>query len=79
MALASTLALHSRLRKKRLRLTEPRRIILDALAGTKEHLSADELYFIVHKMHPSLGLTTVYRTLELLEGMGIVTKFNFGD
>jgi Fur family ferric uptake transcriptional regulator len=75
----STLALHSRLRKKHFRVTEPRKIILDALANTKEHLSAEELYFKVHRMYPSVGLTTVYRTLELLEGMGIVTKFHFGD
>ena len=76
---AKTLDLQTRFRKKRLRITEPRRIIIDVLAGTKEHLSAEELYMQVHEAYPNVGLTTVYRTLDLLEGMGVVAKLHFGD
>jgi Fur family ferric uptake transcriptional regulator len=79
MSNAKTLELHASLRKKRLRITEPRRIIINVLAGTKEHVSAEEVYMEVHKAHPNVGLTTVYRTLDLLEGMGVVTKLHFGD
>jgi len=71
--------LHSSFRKRRLRLTEPRRLILNVLAENTLHLSAEEVYIQVHQVYPNVGLTTVYRTLELLEGMGIVTKLNFGD
>jgi len=60
-------------------MTEPRRIIMDVLAGTKEHVSAEEVYMQVHKAYPNVGLTTVYRTLDLLEGMGVVAKLHFGD
>jgi len=38
-----------------------------------------EVYFAVHKEYPAIGLTTVYRTLELLVQMGLVSKFDFGD
>jgi Fur family ferric uptake transcriptional regulator len=61
------------------RLTIPRRIILDVLSNTNEHLSAEEIYMKVHKVYPAIGLTTVYRTLELLTRAGIVYKFDFGD
>jgi Fur family ferric uptake transcriptional regulator len=32
-----------------------------------------------HAISPEIGLTTIYRTLELLEQMRIVQKFDFGD
>ena len=66
-------------KKKGLRLTVPRKVILDMLCKTDEHPSAEEIYFSVHKNHPNIGLTTVYRTLELLMSWGIVHKFDFGE
>lgn len=61
------------------RLTIPRQAILDALSKTSKHLSAEDIYMTVHKAYPAVGLTTVYRTLELLVQMGLVFKFDFGD
>jgi Fur family ferric uptake transcriptional regulator len=71
--------LHAGFRKRKLRLTEPRRLILEVLSDTSQHLSAEEVFIRVHKAYPKVGLTTVYRTFELLEGMGILTKLHFGD
>jgi Fur family ferric uptake transcriptional regulator len=68
-----------RFKKQGLRFTEPRRIIMDILSNTTEHPSAEEIYMAVHKIYPSIGLTTVYRNLELLENMGFIYKFQFGD
>jgi len=79
MSHAKTLELHTSFRKKRLRMTEPRRIIMDVLASTKEHVSAEEIYMQVYKAYPNVGLTTVYRNLDLLERMGVVAKLHFGD
>ena len=61
------------------RLTMPRKIILDVLSGQARHLSADEVYMAVRRIYPAIGLTTVYRTLDLLARMGLVTKLEFGD
>lgn len=61
------------------RITIPRQAILSLLGSTSEHLSAEDIYIAVHKTYPNIGLTTVYRTLELLVQMGIVYKFDFGD
>jgi Fur family ferric uptake transcriptional regulator len=71
--------LHGKLKGCGHRLTVPRQAILDVLSNTQEHPSAEEIYLSVHKIYPSIGLTTVYRTLELLVQNGLVFKFDFGD
>ena len=68
-----------RFRGQGFRMTVPREAILDVLTKTSKHLSAEDIYLQVHKVYPNVGLTTVYRTLELLVGMGMVFKFDFGD
>lgn len=61
------------------RMTRPREAILDVLKKTKDHLSAEDIYLAVYKFYPNIGLTTVYRNLELLVDMGMVVKFEFGQ
>jgi Fur family ferric uptake transcriptional regulator len=61
------------------RLTVARELILNVLSKTTEHLSVEDIYLCVHKKYPRIGLTTIYRTLELLEQMKIVSKYDFGD
>jgi len=70
---------HGRFRGCGYRLTIPREVILDVLSKTSKHLSAEDIYLEVHKSYPVVGLTTVYRTLELLTNMGLISKFDFGD
>lgn len=71
--------LSEKLAAEGLRNTEPRRIILDILGRTSRHLSAEDIYFLVRGINPSIGFATVYRTLDLLDRMGIVQKFDFGE
>jgi Fur family ferric uptake transcriptional regulator len=61
------------------RWTAPRESILDLLSRVAGHLSAKEIYATLHSSFPGLGLTTVYRTLELLRRLGIVQKVTAGD
>lgn len=61
------------------RITVPRQAILDLLSNTDKHLSAEDIYLEIHKKYPAVGLTTIYRTLEILVNMGLVFKFDFGD
>lgn len=70
---------HGRFRGCGYRITVPRQEILNVLAGTDDHLTAEDIYMKAHKIHPAIGLTTVYRTLELLVEMGVVVKFDVGD
>jgi len=68
-----------RLKEYNYRLTRPRKIILEILLGTGEHLCAEEIYQQVYREYPAIGLTTVYRTLELFVQLGLILKFDFGD
>ena len=74
-----TTPIHGHLQKSGYRLTAPRQLIVDILATTTRHLSAEELYLRVYKSYPHIGIATVYRTLELLVRMGTVMKFEFGE
>lgn len=61
-------------------LTHQRKIILQVLFENKDnHLSVEELYHYVRIKNPDTGVSTVYRTLELLYQFGIVRKLTFGD
>lgn len=70
---------HGKFKGMGYRLTTSRQAILDVLGESSEHLSAEDIYLKVHRIHPGVGLTTVYRTLELLVQTGLVFKFDFGD
>jgi Fur family ferric uptake transcriptional regulator len=69
-----------RIGRSRYRLTRQRNHIIETLAKYGgEHLSAEELHAKVTAGAPEIGLATVYRTLEMLEHLGVVEKTNFGD
>jgi Fur family ferric uptake transcriptional regulator len=57
----------------------PREAILKLLSRSQKHMSAKEIYASLHRSFPGMGLSTVYRTLDLLARMGIVTKLILGD
>lgn len=62
------------------KLTPQREAIVKVLLDNeKDHLSVEEVYMLVKRSYPHLGLATVYRTLELLCELHIVEKMNFGD
>jgi Fur family ferric uptake transcriptional regulator len=70
---------HGKFREYGYRITVGRKEILDVLTNSKGHLSAEEIYLKVHEKHPSVGLTTIYRTLDVLVSIGLLQKFDFGD
>jgi Fur family ferric uptake transcriptional regulator len=69
-----------RLRAKEYKLTPQRQIILETFLNVGDkHLSAEDVYNIVKKQHPDIGLATVYRTLELLSELEVLIRMDFGD
>lgn len=68
-----------RYRRHFCRWTGPREAIVQLLSQTSKHMSAKEIYVALHKFYPGIGLTTIYRTLDLLARMGLIHKFAFGD
>lgn len=73
-------AIKEKLKRGGYKLTTQRRAILKVIVDNyDEHLSSDEVYNIVNKEYPELGIATVYRTLQLFEKLNIVYKLNFDD
>lgn len=62
-----------------LRRTAQRDLILEIFLSTEEHLTSENLHSLVHKKDPTVGLTTVYRTLKLLTEAGLAREVRFGD
>jgi Fur family ferric uptake transcriptional regulator len=69
----------TRLSRKGFRLTPQRIMILEAVEAANDHVSADELYTRVCERYPHLNISTVYRTLELLKELDLVTETDMGD
>jgi len=67
------------LQKLGYRLTPQRLMILEAVGRAEGHTSAEEIYEQVHIRYPYMNISTVYRTLDLLEALGQVTKTDMGD
>ncbi len=61
-----------------MRLTTQRQIILEELSNVKSHPTANEVYDMVRKRLPRIGLGTVYRNLELMAESGIILKLEVG-
>ncbi len=60
------------------RVTGVRRALLDALVDAGAHRTADELAGKVRSTHPDAHLSTVYRSLDSLERLGIVDHIHLG-
>jgi Fur family transcriptional regulator, ferric uptake regulator len=56
------------------RLTPQRRAVLDAIEAEGGSFSATDIYDSARGAEPSLGLATVYRTLDLLRTSGSVRQ-----
>jgi Fur family ferric uptake transcriptional regulator len=61
-----------------MRLTTQRQIILEELGKVTSHPTANEVYDMVRKRLPRIGLGTVYRNLELMADNGIILKLEVG-
>jgi Fur family ferric uptake transcriptional regulator len=67
------------IQKAGLKRTAQRDLILDVFLRTEKHLSSEDLYRLVQAEDPSIGQTTVYRTLKLLTEAGLAREVRFGD
>ena len=61
------------------RLTPQRIMIMDAVEQADSHISVEEIYGQVYRQYPHMNISTVYRTLELLEKLVLVIKTDLGD
>jgi len=60
------------------RLTPQRLMIASAIENSHDHISAEEIYSQVVAKYPNVNISTIYRTMELLEQLGLVTETDLG-
>jgi Fur family ferric uptake transcriptional regulator len=65
------------IRQRGYRMTPQREMILEAI-HEEGHITADEIYQRVRAKSSAINLATVYRTLEMLKQLGIVTAIDTG-
>ena len=67
-----------RLSEKGYRLTPQRLMILSAIEGSSDHISAEEIYAQVAARYSHVNISTVYRTLERLRDLRILSQTDLG-
>ncbi|HEX6799202.1 MAG TPA: Fur family transcriptional regulator [Ktedonobacterales bacterium] len=74
-------ALAERLRHLGLRVTPQRLLVMEALGANGangSHMTADEIMRWTAARYPTINLATIYRTLDLLASVGLVTQTDLG-
>ena len=72
--------LKEKLKETGFKITPQRRAIIEILLkNDSEHLSSEEIYDLVRIDCPEIGLATVYRTMQLLDEIGAISKLNLDD
>ena len=61
------------------RLTPQRQLVWDVLRRSGGHVTAEDICAEIQNTIPSFNIASVYRTLELLERVGMVRTSNLGD
>jgi Fur family ferric uptake transcriptional regulator len=73
------LTLEEQCADKGMRMTDQRRVIAQVIEQAVDHPDVEELYRRASAVDPRISLSTVYRTLNLFEESGLVTKHDFKD
>ena len=67
------------LRQESLRFTSQRLAILEDIIQNEDHRECDDIHQSLKSRNVSVSRATIYRTLDLLEKVGIIRKMNIGD
>lgn len=70
-------AFEAHLRSRRIKVTAPRRAVLEAVLGLNEHFEAEQVLYSLRERGRRVGKATVYRTLPLLVDCGILKQVRF--
>jgi Fur family peroxide stress response transcriptional regulator len=65
------------LRGKGYKATPQRIAICRVALNSRQHPSAQQIYHLVKKIHPTVSLATVYKTLEVLRDLDLIQELNF--
>jgi Fe2+ or Zn2+ uptake regulation protein len=71
--------LNAQLSAQGYKLTRQRRAVVAVVTHAHTRMSAADVYTHAQRACPDLGLTTVYRTLEILEQMSVIRRVHLDD
>ena len=77
--MAQTQTFLDKLRQRGCRITPQREMIVDAIAHSDCHMTAEEIFSTIYTRSNALNLATVYRTLDLLVDVGLVSRADLGN
>ena len=66
------------LRNKGYRLTPQREMIINIIAHSENHMSADDIFSQVQERTQAVNIATVYRTLDMLVSKGLACRTDLG-
>jgi Fur family ferric uptake transcriptional regulator len=68
------------IKSKGMKYTEQRAVILQILVDLDDHLSAEDVHKIIKHHYPehNIGIATIYRTLNFLEEVELISSISFG-
>jgi len=67
------------LRQRGYRITAQRQIVVESIAHSEHHLSAEEIFDQLQARTPGANISTVYRTLEVLWEEGLICRNDLGE
>lgn len=67
------------LRAEGKRITPQRSLLLDVIRRSKGHLGADQIYHLARERDPRISLSTVYRNLNLLKELGLISRLHLDE
>jgi Fur family transcriptional regulator, ferric uptake regulator len=79
MSIANITEISATLRKHAYKLTPQRRAVLKVIEASHDHLTPQAIYERVRAEYPTIGLVTVYRTLEILANLDLVCRVHTAD
>ncbi|HLQ39436.1 MAG TPA: Fur family transcriptional regulator [Tetragenococcus sp.] len=67
------------LKKENIRITPQRQAILEFLANTHQHPTAEDIYKAIEEKFPGMSVATVYNNLKLFVSIGFIKELSYGD
>ncbi len=69
-----------KLKENGYKFTNQRVLVYNSFIHNKEkHLTTEQVFHDVSKIDSSIGIATVYRTVQLFYEIGLINQINFGD
>jgi len=66
-------------REKGLKVTSQRLAICNFISSRKDHPTAEQIYQELRNEYPTISLGTIYKTLHLLQELGVIQELGFTE